>query len=93
MVPSLGQTQVGVDPAPPRTPQGQHTQWTATDHIGAPPPCPYTADPPQRAEVAHKQSQAILAADWPKFLPLIFQQQPRLNYKRRVYSAHTKGAP
>ena len=28
-----------------------------------------------------------------KYLPLICQQQPRLNYKRRVYSAHTKGAP
>ena len=28
-----------------------------------------------------------------KSLPLICQQQPRLNYKRRVYSPHTKGAP
>ena len=28
-----------------------------------------------------------------KFLPLICQQQPRLNYKRRMYSAHTKSAP
>ena len=28
-----------------------------------------------------------------KSLPLIRQQQPRLNYKRRVYSAHTKGTP
>ena len=26
-------------------------------------------------------------------LPLTCQQQPRLNYKRRVYSAHMKGAP
>ena len=28
-----------------------------------------------------------------KPLPLICQQQPRLNYKRRVYLAHTKGSP
>ena len=28
-----------------------------------------------------------------KSLRLICQQQPRFNYKRRVYSAHTKGAP
>ena len=28
-----------------------------------------------------------------KSLPLISQQQPRFNYKRRVYSAHTKGIP
>ena len=28
-----------------------------------------------------------------KFLPLIFQQQPMLSYKRRMFSAHTKGIP
>ena len=28
-----------------------------------------------------------------KSLPLICQQQPRLNYKRSVYSAHMEGAP
>ena len=28
-----------------------------------------------------------------KSIPLICQQHPSLNYKRRVYSAHTKGTP
>ena len=49
----------------PGDPQGQHTQWTATDHVGAPPPCPCTADPLWRVEVGGKWSQPILAADWP----------------------------
>ena len=38
----------------------------------------------------HSQSLQLTGLD--KFLPLICQQQPRLNYKRRVYSAHTEGA-
>ena len=58
----------------------------------APPPCPCTADPPRRTEVGAQWSQPILAADClGKSLHLIYQQQPKLNYKRRVYSAHMKG--
>ena len=41
-------------------------QWTAMDHIGAPPPFPCTADPPQRAEIGGQWSQPVLAADWPE---------------------------
>ena len=52
-------------PVPLRKPQIQHNQWTATDQAGAPPPCPCTADPPQRAEDGGKCSQPVLAADWP----------------------------
>ena len=39
----------------------------------------------------HRQSLQLIGLGKP--LPLICQQQPRLNYKGRVYSAHTKGAP
>ena len=38
----------------------------------------------------------VLAANWPvgsKPIPLMCQQQPMLNFKRRVYSAYTKGTP
>ena len=38
-------------------------------------------------------SQPLKLTGLGKSLPLIYQQQPRLNYKRRVYSAHTKGTP
>ena len=48
-----------------------HTQWTATDHVRAPPPCPCTADPPQRAEVGGQWSQPVLAAAWPGEIPPI----------------------
>ncbi|XP_053518864.1 RAD51-associated protein 1 isoform X5 [Artibeus jamaicensis] len=44
-------------------PEGLNTQWTATDHIGVPPPCPCTADPPWKA-VSGEWSQPVLAADW-----------------------------
>ena len=50
------------------TPRPAH-QWTATDHIRAPPPCPSTADLPQRAEVGDQWSQPVLAADWPEEIP------------------------
>ena len=50
---------------PPGKLQSLHTQWTGEDHVGAPLPCPCTADPPQRVEVCGKWSQPILAADWP----------------------------
>ena len=70
---ALGKTQVGADLGlhHPGKSQGQHTQWTATDHDGAPTPCPCSADPPQRAEGVGKQSQPVLVADWPgKILPI-----------------------
>ena len=38
----------------------------------------------------HSQSLQLTALG--KSLPLTYQQQPRLNYKK-VYSAHTKGTP
>ena len=91
-----GKTQVGGDLGmhPPRKPLGLCTQWTATDHIKAPPPCPCTSNPPQRAEIGGQWSQPVPAADWHGSIPpMTCQQQPRLNYKRRVGSAHRKGAP
>ena len=39
----------------------------------------------------HNQSLQLIGLG--KSLSLTCQQQPRLNYKRRVYSAPTKGAP
>ena len=38
-------------------------------------------------------SQSLQLTGLGKSLPLICQQQPRLNYKRRVYLAHMKGIP
>ena len=38
-------------------------------------------------------SQSLQLTGLSKSLPLICQQQPRLNYKRRVYSAHMKHIP
>ena len=38
-------------------------------------------------------SQSLQLTGLGKSLPLTCQQQPRLNYKRRVYSAHAKGTP
>ena len=52
-------------PAPPGKLQSLHTQWTATDHVGAPPPRPGTADPPQMVEVGGQWPQPVLAADGP----------------------------
>ena len=63
-----GKTLVGDDlglhhPGNPRA--SAPTQWTSTDPIGAPPPCPFMVDPPRRVEVGGQGSQPILAADWP----------------------------
>ena len=55
-------------------PQSLSTQWTATDHGGAPPPCPCTADPLQRAEVGG-HSQSLKLTGLRKSLPLTCQQQ------------------
>ena len=41
--------------------------------------------------VVSGHSQSLQLTGLGKSLPLICQQQQRLNYKRRVYSAHTKG--
>ena len=57
-------------------------------------PCFYTADPSQKAEVGGQWSKPDLAVDWlGKIPPIDLPQQLRLNYKRRVYSAHMKGMP
>ena len=66
---------------------------TATDHIGSTTVLPLQADPPRRARlVVSGYSQSLQLTGLSKSLPLICQQQPSLNYKRRVYSAHPKGA-
>ena len=61
---------------------------------GAPPPCPaqLILHRGQRL-VLSSYSQSLQLTGLGKSLPLICQQQPRVNYKSRVYSAHTKGAP
>ena len=41
--------------------------------------------------VVSGHSQSLQLPSLGKSLSLICQQQPRLNYKRRAYSAHTKG--
>ena len=43
--------------------------------------------------VASGHSQSLQATGLGKSLPLICQQQPRLNYKRKMYSTHTKSTP
>ena len=43
--------------------------------------------------VVSGHSQSLLLTGLGNFIPLICQQQSRLNYKRRVYSAHMKGTP
>ena len=47
------------------------TTQETPEHVGAPPPCPCIADPPQRAEVDGQWSQTVLAADWPGEIPPI----------------------
>ena len=70
---------------------GPHNQWTAIDHVRAPPPCPCKADPPQRVDVRDNgHSQSLQLTGLGKSLPLTCQQQPRTNYKRRVYSAQKR---
>ena len=43
--------------------------------------------------VVSGHSQSLELTGLGKSLPLTCQQQPRLNYKRRVHGAHTKGTP
>ena len=88
------QTQLGEDlglhyPGNPRVsvPSGQ-LQTTSKHHHPA--PAQLILHRGQRLVVSgHSQSLQLTGLD--KSLPLICQQQPRLNYKRRVYSAHMKG--
>ena len=93
---ALGETQVGADlglhhPGNPRAsaPSGQLQTMQEYHH-------------PVLAQlilhglwrlVISGHSQSLQLTGLGKSLPLICQKQPRLNYKRRVYSAHTQGAP
>ena len=57
-------------------------------------PCPCTADPSQRARlVGSGHSQSLQLSGLGESLPLTGQQQPRLNHKRRVCTAHMKATP
>ena len=87
-----GKTQVGAD-------LGLHylgnpgPAHIVDSYIGAPSPCPCTADPPQgQRVVVSGHSQSLQLTGLGKYLQLTCQQKSRLNYKRRVYSAHTTGA-
>ena len=69
-------------------------QCTATNHVGAPTSCLCTVDLTKKEDVGGQWSKPDLAVDWlGKIPPIDLPQQLRLNYKRRVYSAHMKGAP
>ena len=91
-----GKTQVGVDfclhhlgNPRARAPRGQ-VQATSEHHH--PVPAQLILHGGWRLVVSgHSQFLQLTGLD--KSLPLTYQWQPRLNYKRRVYSAHIKGAP
>ena len=91
-----GNTQVGADlglhhPGKPRAsaPSGQ-LQTTSEFHH--PVPAQLILHGWWRLVVSgHSQSLQLTGLN--KSLPLICQQKPRLNYKRGVYSAHTKVTP
>ena len=93
---ALGKTQVGTDlglhhPGNPRASVPSRQLKTTTEHHH---PAPAQLILPRRWSVVvngHNQSMQLTGLD--KSLPLICQQQPRLNYKRRLYPAHTKYAP
>ena len=93
---SPGKTQMGTDlgpyhPGNPRAspPSGQ-LQTRLEDH--GPAPAQLILHGGWRLVVSG-YSQSLQLTGQGKSLPLISQQQPRLHYKRRVYSAHTKGTP
>ena len=93
---ALGKTQVGVDlglhhPGNPRVsaPSGQ-LQTMLEHHHPAPAQLIFHG---QQRLVVNSHSQSLQLTGLGKSLPLICQQQLKLNYKRRVYSAYTKGAP
>ena len=89
-----GKTQVGIDlalhhPGSPRVcaPSGQ-LQITSEYHHPA--PSQLILHGGQKLVVS-SHSQPLKLTGLGKSLPLTCQQQPTLNYKRRVYSAYTKG--
>ena len=89
-----GKTQVGADlglhhPGNLRvcTPSGQLQTMSEHNH---PAPVQQILHRGWRVVVSG-HSQSLQLTGLRKSLPLICQQQPSLNYKRQVYSAHTKG--
>ena len=64
---SSGKTQVGADLGLHHS--GNLRASAPIDHVRAPPPCPFTADPPQGASSGGHWSQPVLAADWPEKIP------------------------
>ena len=83
---ALGKTQVAADTGNPSAsaPSGQ-LQTTLEHHHPAPVQLILHRG---RRLVVSGHSQSLQLTDLGKYLPLICQQQPSLNYKRRVYSAH-----
>ena len=69
-------------------PSGQLQTMSERHH---PAPAQLTLHGGQRFEVSG-HSQSLQLTGLGKSLPLTCQQQARLNYKRRVYSAHVKGS-
>ena len=70
------------------------TQWSATDHAGAPPPFPCTQTLHRvRRLVVTRHSQSLQLTGLVKSLPLTCQRQSRLNFRSRAYSVHTEGTP
>ena len=88
-----GKTQVGIDlglhlPGNPRS--IRQLQTTLENH--------YTASAQLIYHRGHRvvvigHTQSLQLTGLGKSLPLICQQQPRLNYNRKVYSVHRKGTP
>ena len=93
---TLGKTQMKTDHGlhhlgKPRacTPSGQ-LQTTLEHHHPA--PAQLTLHRGWRVVVSG-HNQSLQQTDLCKSLPLTYQQQVRLNYKRRVYTAYTEGTP
>ena len=93
---ALGKTQVGTDlglhhPGNPRASVPSRQLKTTTEHHH-PAPAQLILPRAQRVVVSgHSHSFQLTGLG--VSLLLIFQQQPRFNYKMRVYSDHMKGTP
>ena len=87
---ALGKTQVGADLG--LYPGNTSGQLQARSEHRHPAPTQLILHRERRLVVSG-HSQPLQLTGLGKALPLICQQQPRLNYKRRAYSAHTKGTP